>query len=87
MKLKELIISDGVIEEYRLNNNNLILKLRDFRDDLFLIKLTNCKKLCEKGSVGFSLSKGVSTKNSWTLYDDDGEVLFVEFESSEIEVK
>lgn len=85
MKLNDLFIADGVINEYVLESNHLTIQFTDYRGNKYSIKAINCTKLFERGSVGFSLFGAKATDTTWVVEDDDGVVLSVEF--SNVEVK
>lgn len=84
MKLNDLCIGDGVIEEYKFNENTLVLLFKDFQGSQYNLCFNNCTDIVEKGSVGFSLCKALNESNQWIVHDDDGQVLSISYESVDV---
>lgn len=89
ISIKKLCISDGVINNFDLEESKATLSFTDYEGAEFIITLNDCVSLVEKGSVGFSLSKGKVTKEDeyqvWTLWDDDGVVFSAKFRSEDVQ--
>jgi hypothetical protein len=83
MKLKNLIIPDGEILFFTVKNEVVEINFRDYQGFNFKIIMKGCQNIEERGSVGISLSKAKIKKDKnkliWSLYDDDGLVLKIEY--------
>lgn len=83
MKIKDLCIGDGKINEYTLDAGSVMMIFQDYTDTLYEIMMENCTYISVKGSVGFSLSDGkfkkTKTGDIWFFYDEDGEVIELHF--------
>ena len=84
MKLQNLCIGDGIIENFSFDRTTLVVVFKDFSGSLFNITFEGCFLIKETGSVGFSLCKAEILKNTWIVHDDDGPVLTVGFEEVDI---
>lgn len=91
MRIKDLIIADGVIKHYTIDKEKLSMVFSDFRGTSYEILSDDIKFLSEKGSVGFDLAEGKFTiakegTEHWHFYDSDGLVLEVKLNGYSIRV-
>jgi hypothetical protein len=83
MKIQNICIGDGKIEEYRLDNMTLTMIFEDYAGASCEIVMHRCSHLLVRGSVGFSLSEAKFARNEagdhWCFHDEDGAAMEIRF--------
>ncbi len=90
IEIEDFFFSDGIVEEYEFDNNELKMLFNDSCDSKLAFYFRDDIQVKERGSVGLSVYESRLKKNGdkTTLYlldDDLKEMLIIQFRTYQIE--